>query len=248
MMNRKRPEQLPQREKTPPRIVGGTITRITPQRDPARISLYIDGEFALGVGTQIAEERGLRVGQTLSLAEVAGLRDADEVGKAVDKALAYLTSRPRSIREVRDRLKEKEVPPATIDAVMTRLEGWGYIGDEGFARYWIENRNANQPRGKRLLRQELWQKGVERETVDQVLEDVELNEDGAALELARKRLRSLRALDEQTQRRRLAAFLQRRGYDWPTVKRALDRLLIPGEGGEDDGEALGDSDSYAYEG
>jgi regulatory protein len=248
MLNRKRPEKPQPREKTPPRLVGGTITRITPQRDPARISLYIDGQFALGVGTQIAEERGLRVGLTLSAPEIAALRDADELGKAVEKALAFLTSRPRSIREVRDRLKEKEVPPDTIEAVMQRLEGWGYIGDEGFARYWIENRTANQPRGKRLLRQELWRKGVERETVDQILDDVEINEDGAALELARKRLRQLRALDEQTQRRRLAAFLQRRGYDWPTVKRALDHLFSSREGSDDDGEALGDSDSYAYEG
>lgn len=238
-------------ERPQPQIVGGRITRIAPQRDPARVSLYLDGRFVLGIGTAIMEERGLRVGQDLTAAEVGALCERDELGKAVDKALAFLTSRPRSIREVRDRLKEKEIPPATIDAVMARLEGWGYIGDEGFARYWVENRTANQPRGKRLLRQELWLKGVERETVDQVLEEAELNEDVAALGLARKRLGQLRALDEQTQRRRLGAFLQRRGYDWPTVKHALDTLFQQATAGEategEDGEALGDSDSYAYE-
>src|SRR3954469_18055154 len=121
-------------EQAQPRNVGGTITRIAPQRDPERVSIFLDGRFALGLGAAIAEERGLRVGQLLSAAQVAALREQDELGKAVDKALAFLTSRPRSIREVRDRLKEKEVPPATIDAVVTRLEAWGYIGDEGFAR------------------------------------------------------------------------------------------------------------------
>lgn len=234
-------------ERPQPRNVGGTITRIAPQRDPERVSIFLDGQFALGLGATIAEERGLRVGQVLSVAQVAALREQDELGKAVDKALAFLTSRPRSIREVRDRLKEKEIPPATIDAVLQRLEGWGYVGDEGFARYWIENRGANQPRGKRLLRQELWRKGVERETVEQILEESDIDEAGAALGLARKRLNQLRALDEQTQRRRLGAFLQRRGYDWPTVKHALDTLFSPTEDA-DDGEALGDSDSYAYEG
>jgi len=234
-------------ERTPPKIVGGRLTRIAPQRDPARVSLYIDGSFVLGISTAIMEDQGLRVGQEFTAAQVATLHAHDELGKAVDKALAFLTSRPRSIREVRDRLKEKEIPAETIDAVMIRLEGWGYIGDEGFARYWIENRTANQPRGKRLLRQELWLKGVERETVDQVLEEAELNEESAALGLARKRLGQLRSLDEQTQRRRLGAFLQRRGYDWPTVKHALDTLFSEATEGED-GEALGDSDSYAYEG
>jgi len=228
-------------------VVGGTITRIAPQRDAGRVSIFLDGRFTLGLGATIAEEHGLRVGQALSAVEVTALREREELGKAVDKALAFLTSRPRSIREVRDRLKEKEIPPDTIDAVVTRLEGWGYVGDEDFARYWIENRGANQPRGKRLLRQELWRKGVERETVDQVLDELAVDEAGGALALARKRLNQLRGYDEQTQRRRLAAFLQRRGYDWPTVKGAIDTLFAETEAA-DDGEPLGDSDSYAYEG
>lgn len=244
----RRPFERPMPREKPETInVGGTITRIAPQRDPDRVSIYLDGEFVLGLGVTIAEEHGLRVGQALSAAEVGALRERDELGKATDKALAFLTSRPRSLREVRDRLKEKEIPPATIEAVVARLEGWGYVGDEGFARYWIENRTANQPRGKRLLRQELWRKGVERETVDQVLEEAEIDEGGAALALARKRLGQLRGLDEQTQRRRLGAFLQRRGYDWPTVKGALD-TLFSASGEADDSEALGDSDSYDYQG
>lgn len=238
-MDEEQPERAP--------AVGGTITRIAPQRDAGRVSIFLDGRFTLGLGATIAEERGLRVGQLLGAADVAALREREELGRAVDKALAFLTSRPRSIREVRDRLKEKEIPPDTIDAVVARLEGWGYVGDEGFARYWVENRSANQPRGKRLLRQELWRKGVERETVEQVLDELTVDEAAAALGLARKRLGQLRGYDEQTQRRRLAAFLQRRGYDWPTVKQALDLLFTP-TAEADDGEPLGDSDSYGYEG
>lgn len=226
-----------------------TITKLEPQRrDPERINVFLDGQFAFGLGAAIAEERGLRVGRALAPEEVAALRADDKLGKAVDKALTFLTYRPRSIREVRERLAKKGIEPAVVEAVIARLAGWGYVGDEGFARYWVENRGANQPRGKRLLRQELWQKGVARETVDQVLEEAEIDEFGGALELARKRLRQLGALDEVARRRRLGAFLQRRGYDYPTVKRALDALLTPGDDGEQEGEPLGDSDSYAYEG
>lgn len=225
-----------------------TITKIEPQRrDPARVSVFLDGAFAFGLAATLAEERGLRVGRTLAPDEIAALRADDDLGKAVDRALTFLTYRPRSVREVRERLAKKGVEPAVVEAVLERLAGWGYIGDEGFARYWIENRGANQPRGKRLLRQELWQKGVERETVERALAEAEIDEVGGALALARKRLRQLGAFDEATQRRRLGAFLQRRGYDYATAKRALDLLLASGDGGED-GEPLGDSDSYAYEG
>lgn len=230
-----------------PQIASGTITRIAPQRDPGRVSIFLDDQFALGISTQTAEERGLRVRQELSEEQVISLRAADALDKAVNKALLFLTIRPRSIREVRDRLKEKEVLPETIDAVIARLTGWGYVGDEGFARYWVENRGTNQPRGKRLLRQELWQKGVERETVEEALANATIDEYGDALTLARKRLVQVRNLDEATQRRRLGSFLQRRGYDWPTTKRALDTLLR-GATGADDSEPLGDSDSYMYEG
>jgi regulatory protein len=187
------------------------------------------------------------VAQELSAEQVNTLRAADALDKAVNKALLFLTVRPRSIREVRDRLKDKEIPQETIDAVIERLTGWGYVGDEGFARYWVENRGSNQPRGKRLLRQELWQKGVERETVEEALDNATIDEYGDALTLARKRLGQVRNMDEATQRRRLSSFLQRRGYDWPTTKRAIDTLLS-GPTGADDNEPLGDSDSYMYEG
>ncbi len=226
-----------------------TITRLAPQqRDPERINVFLDGQFAFGLAAAIVEERGLRVGQTLSPDAIAALRARDEISKAVNKALVFLTSRPRSEREVRERLAQKGVEPPVIEAVLERLAGWGYVGDADFARYWVENRGANQPRGKRLLRQELWQKGVARETVDAVLGEAEIDEAGAALTLARKRLHQLRALDEPTQRRRLSAYLQRRGYDYPTIKGALDTLFTPRDDAADDGEPLGDSDSYAYDG
>ena len=228
------------------------ITRLSPQRrDPSRVNVYLDGQFAFGLAATLAEERGLRVGHALRPEEIAALQADDELGKATDRALAFLTYRPRSIREVRDRLAKKGVEPEVVEAVLERLAGWGYVGDEGFARYWIENRGANQPRGRRLLQQELWRKGVEKETIDQALAESELDEDAGALALARKRLPQLRALDEPTQRRRLAAYLQRRGYDYPTTKRALDTLLSPDDGDNADaaeGDPLGDSDSYAYEG
>ncbi len=227
----------------------GMITRLSPQRrDPSRVNVYLDGQFAFGLATTLAEERGLLVGRALRPEEIAALQADDELGKATDRALAFHTYRPRSIREVRDRLAKKGVELEVVEAVLERLAGWGYVGDEGFARYWIENRGANQPRGRRLLQQELWRKGVEKETIDQALEESELDEDAGALALARKRLPQLRALDEPTQRRRLAAYLQRRGYDYPTTKRALDTLLSSNDGDAEEGDPLGDSDSYAYEG
>jgi regulatory protein len=125
------------------------------------------------------------------------------------------------------------------------------VDDEGFARFWVGNRQTFSPRGPRLLRSELRQKGVPADIVEKVLvereeeqeqeplfssniEVAEEDEDDApppgsdlanAVALASKRARSLSSHDPQVAKRRLFAFLTRRGYDYGTVGEAVRRVL-----------------------
>ena len=96
------------------------------------------------------------------------------------------------------------------------------LNDRDFV--WIENRLRHRPRGARLLSQELRQKGVDREVIASVLEETELNEYDAALELARKRAQRLANLDERTRERRLSQYLARRGYGWDVIRPVLDEV------------------------
>jgi regulatory protein len=195
------------------------------QRDPERVSVSLDGVFAFGLPTMVAVQEGLRVGDLLSDGQIARLRALDEQAKAVNAAMNLLASRPRSVREVRDRLKRKGFPAETIDAAVAKLEGWRYVDDEAFARYWVENREANKPRGRRLLEQELRLKGVDRETIRQTIDETELDEGSAALHLGRTKLRTYGNLDPPVARRRLGAFLIRRGYGYDVVKPVLEQLF-----------------------
>jgi regulatory protein len=145
--------------------------------------------------------------------------------KATAAALTFVSYRPRSEREVRDRLRKRAFEPAAIDYAVEKMRDWRYLDDTAFAGFWIENRAAYSPRGKRALKAELRAKGVEREVVERVLEETELDEHTSALEIARKRLRSLSSYDEETQRRRLSAFLARRGFGWDVVKPVLAELF-----------------------
>ena len=205
---------------------GGRITDLTTQaRDPERVNVFLDGAFAFGLGREVALREGLRIGDALDPARIAALRAADDVAKATSSALGLLTRRPRSEREVRDRLRQKGYAPEAIDAAVARLEGWRYLDDADFARYWVENRAAHQPRGRRLLEQELRHKGVDRETVKETIAAAELDEESAALDLARKKLRSYVGEEPAVVRRRLGAYLARRGYGWDVARPVLDRLL-----------------------
>lgn len=215
----------------------GRITAIKPQvRDAERVSVFLDGTFAFGLGAQLALDEGLSTGDELTAARVAALRAADDVGKATNAALALLARRPRSLREVRDRLRLKDYGPATIEAAVAKLEGWNYVDDADFARYWVENRAAHKPRGRRLLEQELRQKGIDREVVREAIDATDLDERAAAVEVGRAKLRSYAGLAPAVAHRRLGAYLARRGFGYDVVRPALDELL--GEGGDGpDGEA-----------
>jgi regulatory protein len=112
------------------------------------------------------------------------------------------------------------------------MRGWRYLDDKGFAEFWVESRVEHSPRGRRALMSELRAKGVDREVAGEVIDSLDLDEEAAALELARKRLRSLSNLDPQTQKRRLSDYLARRGYGWDVVGPVLRRLLEENDGDE----------------
>ena len=112
-----------------------------------------------------------------------------------------------------------------IEHAIARLHEWRYLDDADFARRWVENRTAHRPRGKRLLQQELRHKGIDSETARDVIDEAELDETGAAEALARRRLPSYAGDDPAAIRRRLGAYLARRGYGYDVIRVALDRAL-----------------------
>lgn len=210
------------------------MTNVTPtQRDPERVSVFIDGTFAFALPAIEAVNRELKRGVVLDEAAVQELVALAEAEKAVEAAITFVSYRPRSEREVRDRLRRRAFSPPAIDYAIEKMRGWKYLDDRSFAEFWVENRVEHSPKGRRALASELRAKGVDRDVVDTVLNDTDLFEENAAMELARKRLRSLSGLDEQTQKRRLGAYLGRRGYGWDVVGPILRELF---SGDEEAGE------------
>src|SRR5512133_1163257 len=125
--------------------------------------------------------------------------------------MTLLSSRPRSVSELRGRLERKGHDPEMVEEVLGKLEKQGIIGDEEFARFWVENRQAHNPRGGRMLSMELRFKGVDRQTIEGAL-PAEEEEDEAALKVARSKARSLKGLEWMEYRRKMGDFLVRRGF------------------------------------
>jgi len=210
--------------------MAGTITRLEIQkRNKERVNVYLDDEFAFGLALLLAAT--LRKGQKLTDADIAELRAQDGVQKAYDRTLNYLSYRPRSESEIRLYLRRKEVADDVADHILGRLRAVGLVNDEQFAEMWVRNRQATSPRGARALRQELWQKGIERPAVEAALAD--LDETSQALEAARPRALRMTGLDAVEFRKKLGDFLLRRGFGYEVVRYTVSRL-----GREQTGERL----------
>lgn len=202
------------------------ITALQPQAtNPNRINLFVDDHFLLGVNTLIVLHMALEVGQELSSAQLEQLRSEEALQQAVDRAYNYLSFRPRSREEVRRYLRRKETPPELIDPVMERLDKLDLVNDRSFTSFWVETREQFSPRGARAIKNELRMKGVEREVVDELINDEQDEE--RALRAAQKKAFSLIRIpdmDYATFRNRLGSFLQRRGFGYDVVSKTVKAM------------------------
>jgi regulatory protein len=197
----------------------------TQATNPERINVFADDQFLLGINGLIVLQMGLQIGQELSPALLEQLRSEEALQKAVDRALNYLSFRPRSREEVKRYLRRKETPPELVGRVMERLDRLDLVNDRAFASFWIESREQFSPRGSRVLKNELRMKGVEREVTDELVNDEKDEE--RALQAGQKKAYSLVRLpniDYATFRTRLGSFLQRRGFSYEITTRIVRKL------------------------
>lgn len=199
------------------------ITALEQQaHNPDRVNLSIDGKFALGISAELMLKLHLHLDQELSTAEFEQLKSEEIRQQAVERAINYLSFRPRSQEEVRRYLRKKETPPDIIESVLERLQRLDYLNDRAFASFWVENRERFNPRGSQGLRNELRLKGIEREIVEETVDD-EHDEELAQRAASKKAelLLQTPGMDYATFRNRLGGFLQRRGFSYEIVARVV---------------------------
>lgn len=211
------------------------ITALTAQQKQAnRVNVMVDGVYRFSLDVFQVAELGIRVGKEYTEQELVELETESQFGKLYGRALEYTMMRPHSAREVRDYLwrktrttkyksrqgeiKEREgVSQAVADRVFDRLCEKGYIDDEKFARFWVENRNQRKGSSVRKLKSELQAKGVESSIIDTALASTtRSDEDELAKIIAKKRARYP---DEQ----KFMQYLARQGFSYDDIKEALSR-------------------------
>ena len=157
----------------------------------------------------------------------------DDPQVVLDAAARFLEARQRSVTEVRRRLRSAGYRPDLVDGAIERLLELGILDDEAFARAWVESRDRARPRGERAIREELRLKGIDRATIDAVLEERRGGDEAepdrdAAERLIERNARSLaRVADPRQRRARAYALLARNGFDPDVCREVAARVVDP---------------------
>ena len=208
------------------------ITSIEPQkRGNKRVNIFLDGKFAFSLTQQLVEEMHLKEGEEISPLQIETYIRRDALNNCLAAAVRLLSYRPRSEAEMRSRLARLSYNRDYIEETIVHLKEMGLLDDVAFARYWIENRSSFSPRSRRLLRLELRQKGVDKETITEATESVSEAEDAYCA--AQKKARTLSDSDYATFWRKLMSYLQRRGFSYSISKEAVNRLWYERSEGSD---------------
>lgn len=208
----------------------GTITALTAQvKNPNRVNVFIDGDFAIGLALEVAA--ALRVGQQITQADLEQLDKRDEIHRGRERVLRLLARRPYSSAEISRYLRRHQYGDDVIQNIIDDLTNAELIDDDAFAAYWVEQRETFRPRSRLALRQELSQKGIERDIVTEALSDVD--EADAARRVARKQAGKWRGLSEDEWRTKMTRYLLRHGYPYDLIKDVVTELWLALENDEE---------------
>lgn len=198
------------------------ITAIKPQKDKTRVNVYVDGKFSFGIDLENFVKANIKIEKEISAVELQKLIDTSNFQKIYLKSVNFASIRPRSRYEVSSWMKRKKVDESIQKKLFKKLEKLSLLNDENFTKWWVEQRIAFRPRSKRALKMELRQKGVDRELVEKVLGESEIDEKKQAKDLYDKNKYKWERFDEEVRKKKAAGFLARKGFSWEVIKCCLD--------------------------
>lgn len=199
-----------------------TITALTIQKkNPNRVNVFLDGEFSFGL--YVINAGQLKVGQIISQEMMDSLKKVDQIEDGYQKALKYISYKPRTKSEVVKKLNENNYDEDIISDVMKMLIEKDYVNDLDYAKNWVENRSIYKPRSKKLITWELKNKQISEEIISEVTGDI-MPEEKLAYLAAEKYARRLSGYDKDIFIRRLSGYLVRRGFSYSTVNLTVQTI------------------------
>lgn len=206
----------------------GNITSVERQkRNPSRVSVFVDGEYAGSLDDFVWAKSGLKAGSALDAAQWEDMLGRQEAQAAFDRALKRLAPRARSRSEIENYLQGRGFGPEAVRSAVEKLEGYGYLNDGEFASMLVRDRMNLKSAGRRAVASELKRLGIgEAEAGEALAQYGAENERQAALRQAEKDMkRTAGEGDARKRRAKVYAGLARRGFSADIINAVINELF-----------------------
>ena len=194
------------------------VTAVEPRRKHLS-ALYIDGEFAMKLDTEILIANRIRAGVELDDEDLHELVIKSNNKRAKEKALWLISYRDHSEKELVDKISKTSSREAA-EAAVEKLSDLGLVNDENFARrYYTELINGSKHLSSRAAKYKLLEKGISRDIIDNIIEEVPVDEREQIRIILEKKYSNF--TEDEKFRRRAVSALQRRGFRWDDIKSVM---------------------------
>lgn len=203
------------------------ITDIQKQKKEGRYNIYLDGEFAFGLYKETIFNFGLRKNDEFTEEKIKEIIREDEVAYGKKVAYNFLSYSQRSTKEVRTKLKSKNLKEENIDEIIKYFTEHKFLDDELYAKSYIENQKIKKPSGKRSIMQKLARKGIDKEIIGKVMsenydEETELSNGIALLE---KYISKYKNIPVEKIRQKSFSYLFSRGFEYSLITEIMRSVL-----------------------
>lgn len=197
------------------------ITSIKQQKKKDRVNIYLDNKYGFGIDLDNFVVLGLRLNQELTDEEIEKIIRKAEFQKTFDKLTRFAMVRPRSKKEFKDYLYRKKIPEVIWEDLLSKLSDFHLLNDAEFAKWWVDTRNSFRPKPRRIITQELKMKGIDKNIIDDVLDETKINEYQIARNLLVKRESRWKTMDERSRRQKMLQYLVGKGFNFEVAQKAV---------------------------
>lgn len=193
------------------------ITAIEPRRKGLS-ALYIDGEFAINIDSEVLLSDHIDIGNSIDDETLHELIHKSDVKRCKNKALYLIEFRDHTKKELIDKLK-KTFPENIVLDTADHLEELGLINDESYAKRYTNDLINLKKLSRRGVKQKLYEKGIDKYLIEDILEDIDINEKEQIRKLIESKYYKIIS-DEKGYNRAFNA-LVRKGYDYNDIKSVM---------------------------
>ena len=208
------------------------VTRIVKiRRQRNRYEISVDGETSFQVSETLLVKSGLHNGMSIEESTISDIVLADARERAHQVAVNFISYRPRSSREVNEKLTRKGFAPEIAAAVVDRLRELMLLNDLEFARMFVRDKLKGKPMGRALLRRKLLEKGLSFQAAERVIKEyvTDENEQEAATAVATRKLKASHSrfskLETKVRQKRIADYLLNRGFSSEVAYRTAKNII-----------------------